>query len=55
MKKNISEYLASIGSKGGKAKGKVKSRGGSDYYRKLAQKSAEARKRKAKKCSTTLK
>jgi hypothetical protein len=40
----VKDYLAAIGSKGGKAKGKRKARGDSDYYRKLAAKSAKARK-----------
>jgi hypothetical protein len=44
--KGAREYLASIGSRGGKAKGKVKARGDSDYYRKLAAKAAKARKAK---------
>jgi hypothetical protein len=49
MKKDTREYLASIGSKGGKARGKVKARGDRAYYQKLAQKAAESRKGKAKK------
>ena len=40
----VSKYLATIGAKGGKATGKVKARGDADYYRKLAKKSAKARK-----------
>ena len=47
--KPISEYLAEIGAKGGKATGKTKRRGGSDYYRELALKSAKARRAKAAK------
>jgi hypothetical protein len=40
-------YLAEIGSKGGKATGKSKVRGDADYYKRISQKAAEARKRKA--------
>ena len=43
------EYLASIGSKGGKACGKSKVRGDADYYRRISQKAAEARKAKREK------
>lgn len=50
--KDVKEYLAKIGRKGGtiggKAKGKRKSRGDSDYYKKLAAKATRARKAKAK-------
>jgi hypothetical protein len=45
--KSIKDYLAAIGSKGGKAKGKRKARGDSEYYRKLAAK----RKPKEKPCT----
>ena len=42
----VKEYLAAIGSKGGKASGKSKVRGDSDYYKRISKKAAEARKRK---------
>ena len=45
----ITDYLASIGKKGGQATGKTKCRGTAAYYRELAQKSAEVRREKAKK------
>jgi hypothetical protein len=48
MSSKISEYLASIGKKGGEAKGPSKARGDADYYKKLAAKAAAARKKKAK-------
>jgi general stress protein YciG len=38
MKKEVLEYLKEIGAKGGKATGKSKVRGDSDYYRKLREK-----------------
>jgi hypothetical protein len=44
--KSLAEHLAEIGAKGGSATGKTKKRGGADYYRKLAAKSAKARRRK---------
>lgn len=48
MPKNlVSEYLASIGSKGGKAKGASKVRGDADYYKSISQKAVAARKKKA--------
>ena len=47
--KGAREYLASIGSKGGKAKGKSKVRGDTDYYKRISQKAAEARKAKRNK------
>ncbi len=37
-KKELSEYFAKIGAKGGKATGKSKRRGGAAYYRKIAKK-----------------
>ena len=41
----IKRYLASIGSKGGKAgRGKSKLRGGKDYYKRISQLAAKARK-----------
>jgi len=43
----LRDYLASIGSKGGKATGKSKVRGDADYYKRISKKAAEARKRKA--------
>jgi hypothetical protein len=43
----VKEYLASIGSKGGKATGKAKVRGDTDYYRAISAKAAQARKEKA--------
>jgi hypothetical protein len=43
----IKRYLASIGSKGGKAgKGRSKLRGGSAYYRRISKLAAEARRAK---------
>lgn len=45
--KRAREYLASIGAKGGKAKGKSKVRGDSDYYKRISQKAAAARKAKS--------
>jgi hypothetical protein len=47
MTDKVNDYLASIGSKGGKATGKAKVRGDAEYYRKISKKAAEARKRKA--------
>jgi hypothetical protein len=44
VKKPISDYLASIGSKGGKATGKSKVRGDTDYYKRISAKAAKARK-----------
>jgi len=38
MKKEVLEYLKKMGAKGGKATGKSKVRGDSDYYRKLREK-----------------
>ena len=43
---NISEYLASIGSRGGKATGKAKVRGDSAHYKRLAEKAVKARRKK---------
>jgi hypothetical protein len=37
-KKDLREYFAKIGAKGGKATGKSKVRGGSDYYRRIRKK-----------------
>lgn len=38
----ISEYLASIGSKGGKATGASKRRGDAAYYKRISKKAAQA-------------
>lgn len=43
----IAAYLATIGRKGGQAKGSAKVRGDAAYYRALAAKSAKARRAKA--------
>jgi hypothetical protein len=48
MNEAIRQYLAEIGGKGGKATGKSKLRGGKDYYRQMAVKSAAVRRRKAR-------
>jgi hypothetical protein len=43
----IKQYLASIGSKGGKAgKGRSKRRGGSDYYKRISKLAVAARKKR---------
>ena len=42
----VRDYLANIGSKGGKATGKAKVRGDTDYYKRISQKAAAARKAK---------
>ena len=42
----VKDYLAQIGSKGGKATGKAKLRGDIEYYRTISQKAAKARKAK---------
>jgi hypothetical protein len=42
----VKKYLASIGSKGGKATGKAKVRGDADYYKRISKKAAAARKAK---------
>jgi hypothetical protein len=45
----IKKYLASIGSKGGKAgSGKSKVRGGPEYYKRISQLAAKARKARHK-------
>jgi len=44
---SASAYLASIGSKGGKATGKSKVRGDKAYYQRISKKAAKARKSKA--------
>ena len=44
----VSKYLAEIGSKGGKAKGKSKLRGDTEYYRSISSLAAKARKKRAK-------
>lgn len=38
IKKELREYLAKLGAKGGKTAGKTKSRGDSEYYRNIARK-----------------
>lgn len=43
---DVTDYLKAIGSKGGKAKGEKKRRGGSAYYAELSAKAAKARARK---------
>jgi len=48
MTDKVKAYLASIGSKGGKAKGKAKVRGDVEYYRTISQRAAEARRKKAR-------
>ncbi len=48
MSDAVREYLASIGSKGGKASGASKRRGDPDYYRALSKKAAAARAAKKK-------
>lgn len=45
-KSEVSKYLAEIGKKGGKAKGKAKVRGDADYYREISKKAAAARQKK---------
>ena len=48
--KEIKEYLASIGSKGGKAgTGDSKIRGGTEYYKRISQLAAKARRAAANK------
>jgi hypothetical protein len=48
----IKRYLASIGSKGGKAgTGSSKIRGGKEYYRRISKLAAEARQRRANKAT----
>lgn len=44
--KLVSEYLAAIGSKGGRAGGGRKVRGDKEYYQRISRLAAEARKRK---------
>jgi hypothetical protein len=51
----LREHLRKAGAIGGKAKGKAKARGDADYYRKLAKKSAKARKDKASDSGTVTK
>jgi hypothetical protein len=46
MADKIKDYLASIGSKGGRATGKAKLRGDADYYKRISKKAAAARKAK---------
>jgi hypothetical protein len=41
----VRQFLAQIGAKGGKATGESKRRGGKEYYRRIAKKSWEHRKR----------
>jgi general stress protein YciG len=49
MDEDVRQYLASIGRKGGKATGKSKLRGGTDYYSRLGKLSAAVRRRKLSK------
>lgn len=51
----ISQYFASLGRKGGKAFGRVKVRGDSEYYRRLSAKGVKARKIKSKALKKTKK
>lgn len=51
MAGKLSDYLAAIGSKGGKTTGPSKVRGDSDYYKRISKKAADAR--KASKQNTT--
>jgi general stress protein YciG len=44
MKKEVREFLAKIGAKGGKATGESKSRGDSEYYRRLRKKGVRKQK-----------
>jgi hypothetical protein len=53
MEETIKEYLARIGTKGGKTTGKSKRRGGKAYYRRIAIKSWENRKSKEQKGRAT--
>ena len=46
MEKAIREYMAALGRKGGKATGKVKVRGGKEYYRRIALKGNAAKRAK---------
>ena len=46
MTDKVRDYLASIGSKGGKTTGQSKVRGDTDYYKRISQKAAAARKAK---------
>jgi hypothetical protein len=48
LNRALRQYLAALGSKGGKATGKSKIRGNSDHYRQLAMMSAAVRRAKAK-------
>ena len=43
---NVKQYLASIGSKGGKATGASKRRGDAAYYKRISKLAAKARKAK---------
>lgn len=54
INKGAREYLASIGSKGGKAGGKSKVRGDSDYYKRISAKAAKARKAKRTESSASV-
>ena len=46
--KEVRDYLASIGSKGGKAGGESKIRGDADYYKRISAKAAKSRRAKRK-------
>ena len=51
----IKRYLASIGSKGGKAgKGKSKLRGGPDYYKRISKLAVKARKARESSAAKTI-
>ena len=43
----VTDYLARIGAKGGKATGEAKRRGDSAHYKRLSRKAAKARKAKS--------
>lgn len=52
MTDKVREYLAAIGSKGGKATGKSKVRGDADYYKRISAKAAKARAAKKRAASS---
>ncbi|MGO9608644.1 MAG: hypothetical protein ACLPT4_03305 [Verrucomicrobiia bacterium] len=53
MEQIIRQFLARIGSKGGKTTGKTKRRGGKAFYSRLAKKGWENRRRSEQKGRTT--
>jgi len=53
MHSAVRKFLAQIGAKGGKTTGKSKRRGGTEYYRRIAIKSWENRKRNEQKGRAT--